>query len=127
MNLIKRSPSSSLQSNKNTKSPRRCGSREGATSRGGSATEGTARDYPERTPYPIRSRVDSRRTQGQESEVTRRELHTRPYYLHSRADIRMSGFSSPEERRFVFDRFQKRISQRTPSLEFEGSDLTWTP
>ncbi|GFW74488.1 hypothetical protein TNCV_2413871 [Trichonephila clavipes] len=117
VNSKKRLAPTSLQTNQNIKKkPRARRSKEEATSRGGSATAGTARDYPERSSYPFRSITGSRKRQGEESAATRTELRTSSYNLCSTANTRKSAFSSPEERRFVFNHFNNQISPKKPQF-----------
>ncbi|GFU93001.1 hypothetical protein TNCV_2081471 [Trichonephila clavipes] len=123
---LKMSPPSSIQCDRIIKRPSGCGSKEGISSRGGSATAVTATNHTGRSPYSI-CRAGSRKDRGEESMTKRtwRELRTRPYNLSSRTDTRKSGFSSPEQRQFIWDCWKQRVSQRTPSLELERSNSSW--
>ncbi|GFW05402.1 hypothetical protein TNCV_3359211 [Trichonephila clavipes] len=66
----------------------------------------------------VRSRTASRGQQVEGSSTTRtcREHRRQPYNLRSKSVTRKSGFSSPEERQFVIDKWDQ-----TPSLNLEES------
>ncbi|GFU49555.1 hypothetical protein TNCV_1590921 [Trichonephila clavipes] len=112
------------------------GSQKSLTSKEESSTAGSRRNQkgqvrilseaeqdPGRTsPYPLRSRARSRR-QRKEAATTSRQRRTKSYNLFKR-DSRKSRFTSIAEREFMMEKFTRRTSQRSASLEILSDDST---
>ncbi|GFW68310.1 hypothetical protein TNCV_2263001 [Trichonephila clavipes] len=124
INMKKWSPQSFLQSNRTIKRRLKgCGSKEAATSTGESVTVGTARYHTEISSYPITSKTVSRKSQGEVSAEGTPHQVLQPTQQSGHQEI--EGFVKEEEAVYFFDRWEQRISQRTPSLELDGSGSSW--